>query len=418
MEASEVSRVIYRRLVDLSSGPPPGLRLWTGERLGPKDAGTTLVLRHPGAWRSLLVPPNNLTAAEAYLYDDVDVEDDMVALMEFVAGLKHDPRRALSAARLSSLARKLPGEIRRDSAERPGMGGGQLHSLARDRRAVTFHYDTGNAFFQLFLDPRMVYSCADFLDPRETLDVAQERKLDLICRKLELAPGMRFLDVGCGWGGLVLHAADRYGVEATGVTLSGPQADFAEIKAKEMGLEDRVRIIRGDYRELDSTYDAIASVGMFEHVGRSRLSEYFSSLRHRLAVGGQLLNHGIVSRRRGFQFRRPTFVSTYVFPDSRLVPVEDVVHAAEEAGFELRDAESLRSSYALTLRRWVANLERSTREAIDLVGDRTYRIWRLYMAGSVTAFEQAHLSVFQLLLSDTDRPWTFGRHRLLASDDV
>lgn len=416
MEATEVSRLIYRRLVDLSSGPPPALRLWTGERLGPRNAAATLVLNHPGSWRALLVPPDNLTAAEAYLYDDVDVEGDMVALMEFLAGLEPLSRRWPQFTRLVGRARRLPSDLRRRNPERP-YSSGALHSLARDERAVTFHYDTGNEFFKLFLDPQLVYSCADFLDPAESLAVAQERKLDLICRKLELAPGQSFLDVGCGWGSLVVHAASRYGVHATGVTLSEPQASVAEIRAKEAGVEDRVTIICDDYRSLDGTYDAIASVGMFEHVGRSQLSEYFSFLLRRLSSGGQLLNHGIVTRQHGFSLRRPTFISTYVFPDSQLVQIEEVVGAAESAGFELRDAEALRSSYASTLRHWVANLEANRAAAVDLVGDRIYRIWRLYMAGSVPAFENAHLSVFQLLLADPRRSWTFGRRRLLAADD-
>ncbi len=418
MEAAEVSRLIYRRLVDLSPGPPPALRLWTGERIGPAGAAATLVLNHPGAWRALLVPPDNLTAAEAYLYDDVDVEGDMVALMKFLGSLEGIYRRWIQLARLMGLARRLPSELRRNHPLRPTMGAAGLHSLGRDEQAVTFHYDTGNEFFELFLDPLMVYSCGHFLDPSESLAVAQERKLDLICRKLDLGPGQRFLDVGCGWGGLVIHAASRYGVQATGVTLSEPQALVAELRAKEAGVEDLVTIVRGDYRTLDGTYDAIASVGMFEHVGRARLPEYFDILSRRLVPGGQLLNHGIVTRRRGFSLRRPTFISTYVFPDSQLVPVEDVTGAAERAGFELRDAESLRASYALTLRHWVANLEANAAAAIELVGEQTYRIWRLYMAGSAAAFERAHISIFQLLLCDPARPWSFGRRRLLAPDDL
>jgi cyclopropane-fatty-acyl-phospholipid synthase len=417
MEATEVSRLIYRRLVDLASGSPPALRLWTGERLGPKSAAATLVLNHPGSWRALLVPPDNLTAAEAYLYDDVDVEGDMVAMMEFLASLEDISRRFAQLTGLVGLARKLPTELRRSNPERPHMGSAAVHSLRRDKRAVTFHYDTGNEFFELFLDPQLVYSCADFLDPSEPLAVAQERKLDLICRKLELTPGQRFLDVGCGWGALVVHAASRYGVHATGVTLSEPQAAVAEIKAKEAGVEDLVTIVRGDYRALDGTFESIASVGMFEHVGRSQLREYFSFLSRRLADGGQLLNHGIVTRQHGFSLRRPTFIGTYVFPDSQLVPIEEVVGAAERAGLELRDAESLRTSYATTLRHWVANLEGNAAAAVDLVGERIYRIWRLYMAGSVSAFENAHLSIFQLLLTDPARSWTFGRRRLLAADD-
>ena len=227
----------------------------------------------------------------------------------------------------------------------------------------------------------MVYSCAHFLSPDEALEGAQRRKLDMICRKLNLGPGQRLLDVGCGWGSLVVHAAREYGVEAVGITVSGEQAEAARQLAKEAKVDDRVEILQRDYREIDGEYDAIASVGMFEHVGRNRLPQYFKQLRRLLAPGGQVLNHGIVTRSRGRGGRRSTFIRTYVFPDGELRPVDEAVAAAEDAGFELRDVEALRMSYALTLRRWVANLEANRDEAIRLVGDRVYRIWRAYMAG-------------------------------------
>jgi cyclopropane-fatty-acyl-phospholipid synthase len=417
MEALDVSRRIYQRLTDLSSGPAPQLRTWSGEHWGPAGAAATLVLRHPGALRALLVPPTDLAAGEAYLYDDVDVEGDMVALMRFIAGLDGVRWGPLRLARIVRMARRLPSDPRRAGAVRPKVRG-RLHSPGRDRQAVTHHYDTGNDFFALFLDHAMVYSCAYFLHPGESLAEAQQRKLDVICRKLELAPGERLLDVGCGWGGLVLHAAARYGVQATGVTVSGPQAEYVERRVKELGLEDRVSIVRADYRQIAGTFDAIASVGMFEHVGRNGLPAYFARLRRMLAPGGRLLNHGIVTRDRSGPRRRPSFIGTYVFPDKGLVRVEEAVKAAEQAGFELRDAESLRASYALTLRHWVANLEANAARAREVTSDRTYRVWRLYMAGSAVAFEQARIGVFQLLLTDPDRPWTFGRHRMLAADDV
>ncbi|MGH8928062.1 MAG: class I SAM-dependent methyltransferase [Acidimicrobiia bacterium] len=415
MEAGEVSRRIYQQLT-ADGGSRLAVRTWTGDQWGPADAEATLVLRHPGAFRALLVPPNDLTAGEAYLYDDVDVEGDIVALLESVAGLESVRRRPLEYARLMRLARGLPDDLRRASAERP-MVEGRVRSRRRNRQAVTYHYDTGNEFFALFLDPSMVYSCADFLTPTESLETAQRRKLDLICRKLQLTPGERLLDVGCGWGGLVIHAASHFGVEATGVTLSGPQADLAQSRVKELELEDRVTIVEADYRDVAGSFDAIASVGMFEHVGRATLSTYFKNLKRKLTPGGRLLNHGIVTRDRSRRRRKTSFISTYVFPDSELIPVEETIGVAERAGFELRDVESLRASYALTLRHWVANLEANASQAIDLVGERTFRVWRLYMAGSALAFERAHIGVYQLLLTDPGRDWTFGRRHLLAADD-
>ncbi len=413
MEALEASRRIYDLLAAESGQPPPRVRTWSGDTWGPADASSTLVLRHPGAFGALLLPPTDLVAGEAYVFDDIDIEGDIVALMRFGAGLIDTG--ALTRLRVVRLAAHLPKERRRHETERPRFTG-RLHTIRRDRAAVTHHYDTGNDFFSLFLDPLLVYSCAHFLDPSEPLEMAQRRKLDLICRKLELRPGGRLLDVGCGWGALVVHAAVNHGVEATGVTLSGEQADEAAKRAAEAGVTDRVRIVHDDYRNLSGQFEAIASVGMVEHVGLTKLPGYFRHLRSLLAPGGQLLNHGIVTRDRR-PARGTSFVRTYVFPDGQLHKVEDAIAAAEDAGFELRDIEALRQSYALTLERWVANLEANAHAARALVGDRIYRIWRLYMAGSAVAFERATIAVDQLLLADPARPWSFGRHRLLAADD-
>jgi cyclopropane-fatty-acyl-phospholipid synthase len=416
VEALAISRRIYEQLQRISTNPPPKVRTWSGETWGPVDAAATLVLQHPGSLRALLVPPRDLPAGEAYLFDDVDVEGDMTAMLEFAAGLEEAGRSRLQLLQVLSLARRLPAGARRAQAQRPRFGG-RLHSRHRDRQAVRYHYDTGNEFFSTFLDPAMVYSSAYFLDPAETLESAQRRKLDLICRKLELQPGQRFLDVGCGWGALAIHAARQYGVEATGITLSAEQAEYARRWAKELKIESQVTILEADYREVEGRFDNIASVGMFEHVGKDQLHEYFSRLRMMLNRGGQLLNHGIVTRDRSRRRRRPSFISTYVFPDSDLQPLEVTVNAAERSGFELRDAESLRSSYALTLRHWVANLESNAEEAMAAAGERIYRLWRLYMAGSAIAFERSAISIYQMLFSDPWRPWTYGRRRLLAADD-
>lgn len=416
MDALTASRAITDELARVAGGPVPRVRAWTGAEWGPVDAAFTLVLQHPGALRALLLPPNDLTAGEAYIYNDVDFEGDIFAALEFGAGLAEAPKNRRAVVRILRRLRKLPRTSRRDAADRPRMRG-PLHSLRRDRQAVTHHYDTGNDFFAQFLDPQMVYSSAHFLSHVDTLEKAQRRKLDLICRKLQLARGDDFLDVGSGWGALVIHAATEYGVNAVGVTVSGQQAEYARQRAKDIGVDDRVTILEQDYREVEGTFDAIASIGMFEHVGRKKLGVYFSRLAGMLKPNGLVLNHGIVTRDRNMGRRRPTFVSTYVFPDGELVPIDETIGVAEDTGLELRDAESLRGSYALTLRHWVTNLEVNREEAIEMAGERVYRIWRLYMAASAVAFERAAISVYQLLLAEPGRPWTFGRSRYLSADD-
>ncbi|HLU53211.1 MAG TPA: cyclopropane-fatty-acyl-phospholipid synthase family protein [Acidimicrobiia bacterium] len=413
MEALEASRRLYELLAAASSEPPPRLRTWTGEEWGPSDASATLVLRHPGAFAALLIPPSDLTAGEAYVFDDIDIEGDIVAALRFAHGLLE--AGPVARVRALRLARTLPRMRRGHPGDRPRFGG-RAHSVRRDREVVSHHYDTGNDFFALFLDPLMVYSCAHFLDPAEPLEIAQRRKLDLICRKLDLRPGNRFLDVGCGWGALVIHAAAAYGVEATGITVSAEQAEEARKRAARAGVGDRVRILEADYREVEGRYDAIASVGMAEHVGLAKLPTYFRHLRSLLAPGGQLLNHAIYTRSRSTR-RRPSFVRTYVFPDGQLHRVDEAIAVASDAGFELRDVEMLRRSYALTLQRWVANLEGNAAAATAMVGEKVYRIWRLYMAGSAVAFDFGHITVGQLLLADPRRPWQLGRSRLLAADD-
>jgi cyclopropane-fatty-acyl-phospholipid synthase len=406
---------VYQRLAKFTGPPVPAMRAWDGTAWGPGDAPATIVLRHPGALRALLVPPNDLAAGEAYIFDDVDIEGDIVAALDWGARLAPMARRPLAALPVLRAVRRLPAPVRSAQA-RPNIRG-RLHSPWRDRQAVSHHYDTGNDFFRQFLDSDLVYSSAYFLDPQEPLEAAQRRKLDVVCRKLELAPGMRFLDVGCGWGSLVIHAAATYGVEAVGITLSHEQAELARHRVAQADLADRVTIRLADYRHIDEQFDAIASIGMVEHVGDRRLGVYFDRLFRLLTPGGQLLNHGITNRNRHRGRRRPTFINTYVFPDGELLPVERIVRRAEEAGFELRDSESLRWSYALTLRHWVENLEANRVAAVAAANETTYRIWRIYMAGSAVAFEGAAINVHQMLLSRPDRPWRYGRRGLLAADD-
>ena len=296
---------------------------------------------------------------------------------------------------------RLPAGPAHPSARRgPAKLTGQRHSVERDRQAVTYHYDVSNDFYALWLDRRMVYSCAYFQAADDDLDTAQERKLDYLCRKLRLQPGQRLLDIGCGWGGLAMHAAERYGVDATGITLSRPQADLANDRIAAAGLADRCRVLVQDYRQVDAgqPYDALVSVGMFEHVGAKTLPVYFAQAHRLLRPGGVFLNHGIASRATDAPLPIPNFNDTYVFPDGELTPINVTLHAAEESGFEVRDVESLREHYALTLRHWVQRLEAHRGEALRRVGEVTYRVWRLFMSGSAHGFTHGRLNVYQALL--------------------
>jgi cyclopropane-fatty-acyl-phospholipid synthase len=255
-------------------------------------------------------------------------------------------------------------------------------------------------FYSLWLDRRMVYSCAYFAAGEDDLDEAQARKLEYLCRKLRLVPGERLLDIGCGWGGLLIHAAQRYGVEAVGVTLSAPQAEEARRRIRAAGFEGRCRVEVADYRELPGAdrYDKIVSVGMVEHVGLARLPAYFRQAFRLLRPGGAFLNHGITSAAGASRRRRSPFIQRYVFPDGELVPIAKVLEAAEDSGFETRDVESLREHYVLTLRHWVRRLEARREAARRIVDEATYRVWRLYMAGSAHAFRSGAINVYQSLL--------------------
>lgn len=291
---------------------------------------------------------------------------------------------------------------------------GAQHSKERDRAAIQYHYDVGNDFYALWLDKRMVYSCGYFPTGKEDLDTAQERKLEHICRKLRLQPGERLLDIGCGWGGLVMYAAEHYGVSALGVTLSTNQHELANRRIAEAGLSDRVEVKLLDYRDLaGQSFDKIASVGMFEHVGRKNLPEYFVQSFRVLKPGGLFLNHGIslniaAAQTDGSPWKRlinhrimgtSTFANKYIFPDGELLPVSEVNLMAEKAGYEVRDVENLREHYALTLRNWVTRLRAHHDDVVRLTNETVYRAWELYMSGSVYGFESGSISINQSLLA-------------------
>jgi cyclopropane-fatty-acyl-phospholipid synthase len=294
--------------------------------------------------------------------------------------------------------------MRRAARQLLQQGGRKKHSLARDRRAVTFHYDVSNDFYRLWLDRRMVYSCAFFRSPEDDLDAAQEQKLNYICRKLQLRAGQRLLDIGCGWGALIIHAARNFGVRAEGITLSKPQAEWARARVAEADLTSEVTVGVRDYREIGANgterYDAIASVGMAEHVGRERLPDYFRAVYRSLKPGGVFLNQaigeGVVARPDN---RNGSFIEQYVFPNGDIPPLPILLRAAESAGFEIRDVENLREHYTLTLRRWLARLEAHHADALAFVDETTYRTWRLYIAGSAHGFSHGTIAVYQTLLA-------------------
>lgn len=402
----KISIDLLNQLFGRQSPGDVGVRLWNGRRWPDKEPRqTTLVLNHPGALRRMFLPGTEVGLGEAYLYDDFDVEGNLEAVFSLADSLGENLTGVLGRLRLAWRLLALPrGPERLPIGRGPARLAGKPHSIERDQQAVTYHYDVSNEFYALWLDTRMVYSCAYFQTPEDGLEKAQERKLDIICRKLRLRPGERLLDIGCGWGGLVIYAARNYGVDATGITLSRPQAEWANARIAEEGLADRCRVLVRDYREMDDPggYDALASVGMFEHVGEKMLPAYFSQAYTLLKTGGVFLNHGITRR-----FDMPphdgrSFSDTYVFPDGELTPISTSLHIAEETGLEVRDLESLREHYALTLRQWVQRLEANHSRAIDLVDEGTYRVWRLFMSGSAYGFEIGKLNVYQTLFVKPD----------------
>ena len=374
------------------------------------------IVRDPDALGRLLSPPVPDTFGEAYVRGDLEIEGDV--------------RSAIQAADAIDLRRLGPTDARRaarwgfelaQASGRPTAAGrvaaltGKRHSPARDMAAIRSHYDVGNDFYALWLDHRMTYSCAYFASHDQPLDAAQDAKLELICRKLDLRTGQRLLDIGCGWGSLINYAADRHGVDAVGVTLSEQQASLANARADAIGLGDRSRAEVLDYRAAATLgeFDAVASVGMFEHVGRANLAAYFAAAYGVVKPGGLFLSHGIASGRGRAAFSerlRPGtshFVERHVFPDGELLPIEETIRVARAAGFEVLDVQSLQPHYALTLAAWVKALELNWTKAVARSNDEIARTWRLYMSAARLGFERGELDVFQVLFArplDKQRP--------------
>jgi cyclopropane-fatty-acyl-phospholipid synthase len=389
----------------LGADLPVAFEAYDGTRCGPVDAPATIVLRSPTALQRILTAPGELGFGRAYVAGDLDVEGDIwaaLSLRDRLPSAKLDPSEWMTVLKLVGAA----GLRRPTPPPEEARLHGRRHSKGRDAAAIAHHYDVSNEFYGFVLGPTMTYSCAVWSDPSIGLDAAQEAKYELICRKLDLQPGMRLLDIGCGWGGMVMHAAQHHGVTAVGVTLSRRQAELAEKRIAEAGLGNVVEVRLQDYRDVaDGPYDAISSIGMFEHVGLSQVKEYFDRVYTLLRPQGRFLNHAIGRPpfvRARARFSRRGFIERYVFPDGELHEVGTIVTAIQDAGFEVRHLESLREHYALTLRAWVANLESNWDTAVAQAGLARARIWRLYMAASALNFEAGSAQIHQVLATRSD----------------
>lgn len=389
---------------------PVAIEAYDGSRIGTAEAPARIIVRSPDALGRIVRAPGELGFGRAYVAGDLDVEGDIFAalqLRDYLPDVRLDRQQWAAALRIagpSALKRLAP------PPEEAHLHG-RRHSKERDAAAIAHHYDVSNEFYRRVLGPSMTYSCAVWSDPSITLEQAQADKYELICQKLGLQPRMRLLDIGCGWGGMLLHAAEHHGVHAVGVTVSRRQAELADKRAAEAGLASKVEVRLQDYRDVvDGPYDAISSIGMFEHVGQAQLAVYFDRSFALLRPGGRFLNHAI-SRAAGpkgstsagrSRFARRGFIDRYVFPDGELHEVGSVVTAIQQAGFEARHVENLREHYALTLRQWVANLEDNWDECVAESSAGRARVWRLYMAASALQFEANHIQIHQVLATKTD----------------
>jgi cyclopropane-fatty-acyl-phospholipid synthase len=418
-------RIVHRLLNSTSTAA--ALRLWNGvtHSFGHGASSFTLILRDPGVLRDLVLKRGPIPLADAYFRGRIDVEGDLYAAL----GLKnHFQSLSLSGRErfgllLDALRLKFApsSQVAVAGEVAPTTQFTHDHSPESDRAAISHHYDVSNDFYKLFLDERMVYSCAYFHEDTDTLEQAQAQKLDHICRKLRLKPGERLLDIGCGWGALVIWAAKHYGVQAHGITLSKEQLAEATARIAAEGLQDLIKVELRDYRALEGAgvYDKISSVGMFEHVGLANLPTYHATVHRVLKPNGLFLNHGITHEEEGWEPSVDTeFINRYVFPDGELDRVSAVQAGMERASFEIQDVENLRQHYAKTLRHWVANLESNHDEAVAHVSEATYRVWRLYMAASALEFESGGTQIYQILASRRPDKRPYGQPVPLTRGDL
>jgi cyclopropane-fatty-acyl-phospholipid synthase len=392
------SAPLRRALTETFPERPFAVAFWDGSSVPATTSDApTFTLRSPAALGHVLRSPGELGIGRAYVAGEIDV-DDMDAALQVVTGWDAPALDAAARARLGSAILRGAGMMRPPAVPSIELRQeGPLHSLLRDRSAIAYHYDAGNDFFKLFLDPRMVYSCAIFSRGATTLEEAQTTKLDLVATKLSLQPGDRLLDVGCGWGAFAIHAAREYGAQVVGITLAKEQAALARERVREAGLQDRIEIRLADYRELaDEPFDAISSIGMVEHVGDAQIDEYARVLHRMLRPGGLLLNHGIAQLQRG-EFTKPgAFSERYVFPDGETLPLSRIELALERAGFVTDHAEGFAADYAETLRHWIARFEEHYDEAVAICGAERARVWRIYLRAARNGFETGFTSIYQV----------------------
>ena len=411
------------------------IRLWDGTALSADGPSSfTLALNSRGALRRMFRPPLDMGIGESYVRGDFDIDGDLVEAVAALSSLAA-PRRVARIADLARLWLLLPTD--RHRSDEVGFAPAELRAAVRSREwemsAIQYHYDLGNEFYELFLGRQMVYTAAYFTDPSQSLDDAQTQKLDHVCRKLRLRPGERMLDIGCGWGALLIHAATHYGVRGLGVTLSEQQHDLATRRLQAAGLGDRIEVRVQDYRDLDEPpFDKVAGIGIFEHVGRAGLEEYFGQAYHMLKAGGLFINHGIAVRmppseaagighRARSALRDAVLGSTafrrkYLWPNGDLVPLSVATTVAERTGFQVCDVENLRPHYVLTLRHWRRNMDAARDEALRIGGEAMYRLWRLFLAFAEYQFRSGAQTVNQVLML---KQGPDGAHPLpLTRDDL
>lgn len=411
LEGNEKMRIADMFTTVVGSDSGVAVRAYDGSEFGPADPVATIDIKSPEAVAYIATAPSDLGLARAYVSGALDVTGDLhaalVALVQAVG-------KGMSPADMFKMAKSVHWKNLRRPPIPPQEARmkGWRHSKRRDASAISHHYDVSNTFYRMLLGPSMAYTCAIFPTPESSLEDAQEYKFDLVCRKLGLQPGMRLLDVGCGWGGMVVHAAREYGVEAIGVTLSAQQASYATKLIADQGLSDRAQVRFMDYRDVpESGFDRISSIGLTEHIGVRNYPSYFSFLHRKLRPGGRLLNHTITRNDGTQKAKAGGFISRYIFPDGELVGPAQVMGPMNDAGFEIQHEENIRKHYALTLKHWSENLEANWDAAVADVGLAKARTWRLYLAASRTGFDVNRIQLHQFLGSKTttsgtnDYPW-------------
>ncbi len=397
----------------LLAGPAPiRFTAYDGSSYGPEDAPVGLDLKNERGLAYMVTAPGDLGMARAYVSGDLDLigmppgdpYEGMLLLLRAMRFRRPSPPEALALLRSIGLSQMLPPPPppQEHLPRWRRVVEGFRHSPERDGKVIQHHYDVSNRFYELVLGPSMTYTCALYPTGNETLEEAQHAKYDLVARKLDLQAGQRLLDVGCGWGGMVRHAAREYGVRALGVTLSREQAEWAQQKIKEEGLDHLAEVRHLDYRDVKETaFDAVSSIGLTEHIGVDRYPAYFRFLRDKLVPGGRLLNH-CITRPDNKSTQTGAFIDRYVFPDGELTGSGKIITEAQDAGFEVHHEENLRVHYAKTLAGWNANLEEHWDECVAEVGEGTARVWGLYMAGSRMGFERNEIQLHQVLAGRTD----------------